>query len=562
MRLGVLLVAILTTGLISVSPAHAANPPVIYVHGVSEDACGEGNLRAVLETIAKRLPQRDLRTQGGDCKQQTGGSNPLRFRYVRDRDDRDVDVADGGSSQSGAGANARALRTYINSLTSGDEKVMLVGHSLGGLVIRTYLAQYPAEANRRVAAVAFIESALQGSPYADLARGARESRCAEQADSAPSVFKPIAAAVCGWSFERAREYLKLTQDAIAFRDLTPASEVIRNNADVSLPPGPRYLNLPGDVRLESPSLELFRWTITEPQEYRRGDLIIPWSDESDPSATPDGGGARMLPKGEEYEAQERVLGPRVCAMSDDLYRAFADARATLANNVPVFELLIKDRPLGNRLKEDTCLGSAPESHLNINEKAGEARPEGTDRSVADVVSDFLVKACRGDRLGDCGKPKPVKRKPRIGVYGPLTVSGFGPIRVGMTEKALEKATGKEWESGFQGPCYEPAGGPEGIFVTIESGAVKNIVLPDPSPFTTASGVRIGGPTASIFDAYGSQAEKLPEFNDEVGQGPDVIFVPQEPPDDAYRMVFWVVNGRIGLIAAGRVGIEQTVEFCA
>ncbi|MCE5259168.1 MAG: alpha/beta fold hydrolase [Chloroflexi bacterium] len=47
-----------------------------------------------------------------------------------------------------------------------DQKFVLIGHSMGGLVIRTYLALYPAEAEKLVGKVILLASPLYGSPLA------------------------------------------------------------------------------------------------------------------------------------------------------------------------------------------------------------------------------------------------------------------------------------------------------------------------------------------------------------------------------------------------------------
>ena len=66
--------------------------------------------------------------------------------------------------------NADILRNSIRrwSVASPGRRFVLVGHSMGGLLARTYLARYPAEAEQYVERVIMIGSPIYGAPLATL----------------------------------------------------------------------------------------------------------------------------------------------------------------------------------------------------------------------------------------------------------------------------------------------------------------------------------------------------------------------------------------------------------
>lgn len=377
-------------GLVLAAPAMAQNPPVVYLHGVTEDACSRDNLSGVLRAVGERLPQGGLpRQDEKPCDSIASGENPLRFRYVQDKHGaNDKDKALGGSSQSGARRNALALREYIDRLTETDEsKVMLVGFSMGGLIIRTYLADHRAHADKKVAAVVFIESALQGSLFGLAARTAN-SKEAQDACRVQSGF-PGGSVLCSAVLALIREEFELkNEDAIAFRDLSPQSEIVRENASVSPPTGPRYLTLPGDIRYRLPRNLLGEWTFGEPnEELSLGDGVILPGDPA-PSATPALGGASFKPSG---GTARQVPLTQTCGLKSRDLQLLVDASLV--------------GPLADNGAKLDCLRRSPQAHWNINAQSTEVVP-GRVKNLPQVISDFLVEACLEARLGRCG-PEPL-----------------------------------------------------------------------------------------------------------------------------------------------------------
>jgi pimeloyl-ACP methyl ester carboxylesterase len=421
--------------------ARAANPPVVYVHGLGEDACATSNLGAVLDTVRERLPQGDLpRPPGSSCPSAgTPGANPLRFHYVRDRaDGGDQDRADGGSSQGGVGANARALHEYIGTLVDrGNRKVMLVGFSMGGLVIRSYLAKFGHEAGEHVAAAAFVESAHAGSYFATVAAAVASDdatrECKAQVFTLPA--GPLNSALCLALLKLARDEFNLNQPgAIALRDLQPRSEAVRAVASSSIPREPRYLNVAGDLVVRVPAGKIGEWAFGKPyDDYELGDGIIP-KGNSDPRETPVLGGGLFDPRrlGSGYDARQ-VLVPEICevapvqreklvdTLASVVGRAAKDPRAKAALYVGR-KLLGAADAVGHGFD---CMRHAPPAHWNINEHAAEAQP-GKVKNVPAIVGDFLVDTCKAQHLGWCGPEPLVGPGGECGTYTTGEIPSYGP----------------------------------------------------------------------------------------------------------------------------------------
>jgi len=285
---------------------------------------------------------------------------------------------------------------------------MLVGFSMGGLIIRTYLSDHPEHADARVAGVVFLESALQGSYAGLLAKGANSSEALDRCAAGLDV--PIAGRrICSTMLGLIRQKLELAnEDAIAFRDLSPGSEIVRANAGAEPPGEPRYLNLPGDIRLKLP---LTLGAATYPgagSEIPIGDVLIPRGNP-DPSAVPALGGAGFEPV--DLDARTIPLTRR-CGVGAKALQSLAEA--TLEGD-PETAMPLK------------CF-DPPEAHWNVNADAAESRPRrGTP--IPTLVADFLVETCKAEHLGRCA-PEPL-----IGSGG----------RCGVLE------TGESWRGLFQGP---------------------------------------------------------------------------------------------------------------
>jgi len=374
--------------------AAASAAPIIYVHGVSESACNRANLGDLRQRIGEDLAGAfQTAATPTACKDEQPERNPLNFLYVHDQaGSNDADTARGGpnagTSDSGVGANAEGLHRYIDALwLHAHRKVSLVAFSMGGLIVRTYLERYSTEADERVAAVAFVDSALSGSVAAVAAR------------DAGSPFPKLClgfltnAGLCYILMPALRDKLNLHRpNAIALRDLSPGSAVIRDNAASTLPRGPHYLTVYGDMQLHEHGLGIGRFRLPD-TNIPVGDIAIPAGDP-DPHHVPPFGGAR-LQLGPGYQAREQAL-PYTCPFSSPAAAALAD-------------LAIHGGPVGagtaGALAYESptvrCIMRSPVTHWAVDAGPGNVRA-ATGQSVTDLVIAFLRETCQREPLGACG----------------------------------------------------------------------------------------------------------------------------------------------------------------
>ena len=145
---------------------------------------------------------------------------------------------------------------------------------------------------------------------------------------------------------------------------------------------------------------------------------------------------------------------------------------------------------------------------------------------------------------------------------PLTVDGWGPVRIGMTQAQVSKAlstrlTGQAIED--EDTCVEKGSSKyPGVFFMFEGGKVTRISVSEPSRLRTPSGIGIGATAAEVRRAYprGLQAETH-----------EYIGAPGE------YLTFWTVRNKRGIrfetderrrvqvIHAG-TGSIQYIEGCA
>lgn len=399
--------------------AAATNPPVIYVHGVSENACAESqNLPTLRTAIRGAFPGTfDGNVASGQSGCSNAPPNPFSFLYVPDKSgggDRDIQL--GGSSQSGVGANADALREYVSRLWFRyHRKVMFVTYSMGGLVVRTYLERYPAEANDRVAAVAFVDSALSGAVLGRVAQGINSSKSCPTVDGS-------ATPLCDLLRGLLRKGLHLENpDAIAFRDLAPDSAVVRDNAANSLPTSPRYLVVYGDLRLHVLGLGVGRWRFPA-TDAALGDIAIPTGDPS-PHSVPEYGGARLGLSAPSYDSREEAL-PGSCTFDSNALGTLADSAIG---------------GVGSVVNAGDCLAKSPVNHLNVDRNPDVARATSGE-SVTKLVLAFLLDSCRAKRLGDCGSA-PSTLVPATGARNPSSSCG-NIANVGENVDAVGLSCGK------------------------------------------------------------------------------------------------------------------------
>ena len=251
-------------------------PPVVFVHGMGASAADmgvpDGQFDHLLPRLAEAYPFPGVCMDDAQPGRPWDGS-PCVFRFVDD-------LAAGGDSQSGIVENATKLAREVADVhRRAGERVVLIGYSMGGTVVRTYLALHAADAERQVAAAILIHPATAGSwGYSLDLRDRFEHR----------VGRAIAATVS----RLAAEIVDVDVTRPAYRDLRPRSEVYRRLAASPLPRGVSYYTFWGDVQLVLRPL---------PVDARLPELRLQLGDlwllpgDPDPAALPPLGGQRFRP---------------------------------------------------------------------------------------------------------------------------------------------------------------------------------------------------------------------------------------------------------------------------
>ncbi|MGB3199740.1 MAG: hypothetical protein WBA99_02490 [Nodosilinea sp.] len=145
----------------------------------------------------------------------------------------------------------------------------------------------------------------------------------------------------------------------------------------------------------------------------------------------------------------------------------------------------------------------------------------------------------------------------------LKTTGLGPIRIGMDLEDLEAAELNPVliAEASSGQCQyyrikdyaEPIG-----LMAIDDQVLRVDVWPG-SLTTTRSGIRIGSTERDLVRVYGDQLEAIAN---PVTLGKTVVFTPQDPGEDVYRLVFETDDqGRVTQFRAGQFPSVTWAEGC-
>lgn len=143
-------------------------------------------------------------------------------------------------------------------------------------------------------------------------------------------------------------------------------------------------------------------------------------------------------------------------------------------------------------------------------------------------------------------------------YGPPTLSsrstvstvGLDTVTFGMTVAEAQQAAGTVLvPAGPTGACYHvvPHDAPEGIVFLVHNGTVERVDI-NGGPITTRSGVGVGSPETMVTDLFGDSIERQVRVDGTV----DLVFVPSDPGDLNYRVVFNVSGGEVRAFKSGRL----------
>ncbi len=143
-------------------------------------------------------------------------------------------------------------------------------------------------------------------------------------------------------------------------------------------------------------------------------------------------------------------------------------------------------------------------------------------------------------------------------YGPPTLSnrstvstvGLDTVHFGMTVNQAQEAAGTVLvPAGATGACYHvvPFDAPEGIVFLVHQGTIERVEINSGS-ITTRSGVGVGSPESMVTDLFGDSIEREVRVDGTV----DLVFVPRDPGDQNYRVVFNISEGAVRAFKSGRL----------
>ena len=139
----------------------------------------------------------------------------------------------------------------------------------------------------------------------------------------------------------------------------------------------------------------------------------------------------------------------------------------------------------------------------------------------------------------------------------LSITGIGPITVGMTEAEAEAAAGvpigpPSGAAAGSGACAY-LGAPEAdpiVMLLVIDGVISRVDVVEGSPVTTLSGIGIGSTEEEVLDTYGRRIVEEPPAGDQ--QDPRLRYVPDDP---THSLVFEL---RDGVVSAFRSGFAEQV----
>ncbi|RMH79140.1 MAG: hypothetical protein D6683_06750 [Actinomyces sp.] len=141
----------------------------------------------------------------------------------------------------------------------------------------------------------------------------------------------------------------------------------------------------------------------------------------------------------------------------------------------------------------------------------------------------------------------------------LSTVGLDTVTFGMTVATAQEAAGTALVPlDPLGDCYRvaPVDAPEGIVFVVSEGTIERADI-TAGPVTTRSGVGIGTPESRVIELFGDRIERQVSADGRVA----LVFVPRDPNDAAFRVVFDIDDGVVSSLRAGRVPLVFAEPPC-
>ncbi len=142
----------------------------------------------------------------------------------------------------------------------------------------------------------------------------------------------------------------------------------------------------------------------------------------------------------------------------------------------------------------------------------------------------------------------------------IGLSSIGDVELGFEPAAVTGATGGIPVAAAGTPCHVATldGDPYSPLFTFRDGllVVVQVFTPD---LVTRSGIGIGSSSADIAAAYGDQIETRPDPDDPARQL--LVFVPSDPENQIYRLVFDLTDDRVTTMRFGATEIVADQPGC-
>ena len=140
--------------------------------------------------------------------------------------------------------------------------------------------------------------------------------------------------------------------------------------------------------------------------------------------------------------------------------------------------------------------------------------------------------------------------PTLGRTSTVSTVGLDTVHFGMTVAQAQQAAGTVLvPAGPTGACYHvvPYDAPEGIVFLVHQGTIERVDI-NSGPITTRSGVGVGSPESMVTDLFGDSIQREVRVDGTV----DLVFVPSDPGDRNYRVVFNISEGAVRAYKSGRL----------